>query len=36
MLLNGIIFINYVKSKKNITDSLTKSLLIEFMYNSSR
>jgi len=36
MLLNGIIFINYVKSKKNITNLLIKSLLIEFMYNSSR
>ena len=36
MLLNEIIFIDYVKSKKNITNPLTKSLSIELVYNSSR
>jgi len=33
-LLNEIISINYVKSKQNIVDSLTKNLLRELMYDS--
>jgi hypothetical protein len=33
-LLNSIISINYVKSKKNIMDSLTEGLSREFVYNS--
>jgi hypothetical protein len=32
---NGSIFIDYVNSKKNITDPLTKGLSREFVYNSS-
>lgn len=35
MLLNKIIFINYVKSKENITNLLTKDLSKELMYNLS-
>ena len=33
LLLNKNISINYVKSKKNIMDLLTKGLLGELMYN---
>jgi hypothetical protein len=36
LLSNEIISINYVKSKKNITNLLTKCLSIELVYNSSR
>jgi hypothetical protein len=36
LFLNGILFTDYVQSKKNIVDSLTKSLLRKFMYNSLR
>ena len=36
LFLNGIIFIDYVKSKENIVDLLTKSLSKELMCNSSR
>jgi hypothetical protein len=34
-LSNEIIFIDYVKPKKNIVDSLTKELLREIVYNLS-
>jgi len=34
-LSNEIIFIDYIKSKKNIMDSLTKDLSRELLYNSS-
>jgi hypothetical protein len=33
---NGIIYIGYIKSKENITDPLTKGLLRELVYDSSR
>ena len=33
LLYNIIIFINYVKLNKNITDPLTKCLSKELMYN---
>jgi len=33
LFLNGIIFFDYIKSKKNIMDQLTKSLLRELVYN---
>jgi hypothetical protein len=33
-LSNEIIFIDYIKSKKNIMDSLTEGLSREFVYNS--
>jgi hypothetical protein len=36
LLLNKIIFIEYVKSKENIVDLLTKCLLKELVYNSLR
>jgi len=36
LLLNEIISIDYIKSKKNIMDPLTKDLLRELVYNSSR
>jgi len=36
LLANKIIYIDYVKSKKNIVNLLTKSLLRELVYNSSR
>jgi hypothetical protein len=35
-LSNDIIFINYVKLKENITNSLTESLSRELVYSSSR
>jgi len=34
--LNIIIFINYIKSKKNIAGLLTKDLSKELIYNSLR
>jgi hypothetical protein len=34
-ILNGSVFIDYVNSKKNITNPLTKGLSREFVYNSS-
>jgi hypothetical protein len=36
LFLNGILFTDYVQSKKNIVDSLIKGLSGKFMYNSSR
>jgi hypothetical protein len=33
---NGIIYIGYIKSKENITNPLTKGLLRELVYDSSR
>jgi len=36
LLSNEIIFIDYVKSKENIADSLTRCLSRELVYNSSR
>ena len=36
LLSNGIISIEYVKSKDNIVDPLTKGLVREFVENSSR
>ena len=36
MLLNEVIFIDYVKSKDNIVDPLTNDLSRELVYNSSR
>jgi len=36
LLLNIIISINYIKSKKNIAGLLTKDLLKELIYNSLR
>jgi hypothetical protein len=36
LLLNKIIFIDYIKSKENITNLLTKDLSRELMYNSLR
>jgi hypothetical protein len=36
LLSNEIISIDYVKSKKNITNLLTKCLSIELVYNSFR
>jgi len=36
LLSNEIILIDYVKLKKNFLDSLTKGLLRELVYNSSR
>jgi hypothetical protein len=36
LLSNEIIFINYVNSKKNNVNPLTKGLTREFVYNSSR
>ena len=36
LFLNGILFTDYVQSKKNIVDSLTKGLSRKFVYNSSR
>jgi hypothetical protein len=36
MLLNGITYINYVKSKKNILDLFIESLTRQLVYYSSR
>ena len=36
LLSNGIISIDYVKSKENIVDPLTKCLTKEQVYNSSK
>jgi hypothetical protein len=36
LFLNEVIFIDYVKSKKNIVDLLTKILIEELVYSSSR
>jgi len=36
LLLNEVVFIDYVKSKNNIVDPLTKDLSRELVYNSSR
>jgi len=36
LLSNEIISIDYVKSKEDIVDMLTKGLLREIVYNSSR
>ena len=36
LLSNGIISINYIKSKENIADSLTKGLTKELVYSSSK
>jgi hypothetical protein len=36
LLSNEVIFIDYVKSKDNIVDPLTKDLSRELVYNSSR
>jgi hypothetical protein len=36
LISNEIIFIDYVKSKENIADSLTRCLSRELVYNSSR
>ena len=36
LLSNGIISIDYIKSKENIADPLTKSLTKELVYSSSK
>ena len=36
LLSNGIISIDYIKSKENIADSLTKGLIKELVYSSSK
>jgi hypothetical protein len=36
LFLNEVIFIDYVKSKKNIVDLLTKILIEELVYSSSK
>ena len=36
LLLNGIISIDYIKSKENIADPLTKGLTKELVYSSSK